>query len=117
MESGWYPTARRLAKIEKVVGWYDVWTGDLPFSKFTLKVVACVDGGFMASPDVFVKSQAGIEYTCGFGSTIQEAVVDGTNRFYDEIEKVSSVDNVTEDSFVWLAWTPFGIESRQNNQE
>ncbi len=41
---------RRLAKIEKVVGWYDVWTGDLPFSKFTLKVVACVDGGFMASP-------------------------------------------------------------------
>jgi len=58
--------------------------------------------------NVFVKSSDGIEYTCGVGSTVSEAVADGIDRFYDEIEKVTTIDRVTEDCFAWLCWTPFG---------
>jgi|GEM_PF-2019214 hypothetical protein len=108
LESGWIKTRRRQVKIEKVVGWYDVWTGDLPFAKFTLRVVENESGGFQATPNVFVKSGDGIEYTCGIGSTVSEAVADGIDRFYDEIEKVTTIDQITEDCFAWLCWTPFG---------
>jgi len=108
LESGWLKTRRRQVKVEKVVGWYDAWTGDLPFAKFTLRVVENDTGGFQAIPNVFVKSDDGIEYTCGFGSTVSEAVVDAIDRFYDEIDKVASVDQITEDRFAWLCWTPFG---------
>jgi hypothetical protein len=108
LESGWIKTRRRQVKVEKVVGWYDVWTGDLPFAKFTLRVVANESGGFQATPNVFVKSSDGIEYTCGVGSTVSGAVRDAIDRFYDEIEKFTTIDQVTEDCFAWLCWTPFG---------
>ena len=108
LESSWIKTRRRQVKVEKVVGWYDVWTGDLPFAKFTLRVVENTTGGYQATPDVFVKSSEGIEYTGGFGSTIPEAVADAIDRFYDEIEKVAAVDQITEEGFVWLCRTPFG---------
>ena len=76
LESSWIKTRRRQVKVEKVVGWCDVWTGDLPFAKFTLRVVENVTGGYQATPNVFVKSNEGIEYT--------------GDRFYDEIEDNSS---------------------------
>ncbi len=117
MESGWYNLKRRKTKVDRVVGWYDVWTGDLPFAKFTVKVIESADGGFFASPNVFVKSNDGIEYTGGVGATVQEAVLDCTNRFYDEIEKVSPIESITEDAFVWLAWTPFGIDSTDSSED
>ena len=86
LESSWIKTRRRQVKVEKVVGWCDVWTGDLPFAKFTLRVVENVTGGYQATPNVFVKSSEGIEYT--------------GDRFYDEIEKVAAVDQITEECFV-----------------
>jgi hypothetical protein len=44
MKSAWVEAKRGKVKVEQVVGWYDVWTGDLPLAKFTLKVVESVDG-------------------------------------------------------------------------
>jgi hypothetical protein len=110
MNSAWIETKRRKVKVERVVGWFDVWTGDLPFAKFTLKVVENVEGGFTASPNVFIKSKDGIEYTCGVGESSTEAVTDAINAFYQEIENIAPLNEITEDAFVWLCWTPFGSE-------
>lgn len=82
MKSGWYETSRRPFKVERVAGWYDIWTGDLPFSQFTLKVVECEDGGFRASPNVFFKSNDGIEYCCGIGNSIDASVLNAIAAFY-----------------------------------
>jgi len=114
MDSGWIQSKRRKVKIERVVGWYDVWTGDLPFAKFSLKVVECVDGGFQASPNVFVKSKDGIEYTGGFGNTVAKAVLDAIDRFYDEVEKIAPIDQISEEEFTWPCWTPCGPTCNSN---
>ena len=108
MKSGWYTTDIRSFKIESIVGWYDIWTGDLPSSQITAKVVQTVDDAFIASQNVFFKSKDGIEHTCGIGETVNESVVILINNFYREIEKHKAVDEVEESDFVWLCWTPFG---------
>lgn len=108
MKSGWYSTDTRSFKIESVVGWYDIWTGDLPFSHFTAKVVQKVEDSFYASPNVFYKSKEGIEHTCGMGKTVDDAVISLVNNFYREIRKHRPIEEVEESDFVWLCWTPFG---------
>lgn len=111
MKSGRYETSIRAFKIERVVGWYDIWTGDLPFSQFTLKVVECEDGSYLASPNAFFKSNDGIEYCCGTGKTVEACVLDAITAFYDEIKKHKTIESVSESEFVWLCWTPFGATS------
>ena len=39
MVSKWLKGKRRKYQIEKVIGWYNVWTEDLPFALLTLKVI------------------------------------------------------------------------------
>lgn len=90
------------------MGWYDVWTGDLPFSKFTLKVVECEDGSYHASPNVFFKSNDGIEYCCGMGKTVESSIRNAITAFYEEITKHKAIESACESEFVWLCWTPFG---------
>lgn len=108
MKSGWYDLSRRPFKIERIAGWYDVWTGDLPFSQLTLKVVENDDGSFRASPNVFFRSNDGIEYCCGTGDSIEASVMNAISTFYGEIEKHKAIASVSETEFVWFCWTPFG---------
>ena len=113
MDAGWYETTSGRFKIDKVVGWYDVWThGNLPFPKITFKVVETPKGSYIASSNVYVRNNGVIEYNCGVGKDVQSAVLNGIESFYGEVEKLESSTGVKSEvsDFVWMCWTPFGAE-------
>lgn len=100
--------------LERVIGWYDVWTVQyLPFAVFTIRVVASISGGFQASPNVVVRNSESncLEYTCGVGATVEIAVTNALSAFLGEVEaqRNNRVDReLLDEDFVWMNWTPFG---------
>jgi hypothetical protein len=101
-------------KVDKVVGIYHIWplgraVDRLPFAQFKITVVQTPEGYYQASPNVVVRNtQTGCnEYTCGLGSSIEEAVHDAIRYFFIEVEKQSEnrkSENreLDEEDFIWI---------------
>jgi len=101
-------------RVDPVVGHFDVWThGKLPFAQFTLKVVKAPDH-FRASPNVFVKNSVTkcIEYICGMGNSVEEAVTDAVDMFFRVTNKQEENGaTLRETDFVWLNWLPYNQDT------
>lgn len=93
-------------QIESVVASYDVSVLDeaLPFTRFNIRVVHRASSDFQASPNVHVRNvtSGDVEYTCGLGGSIGEAVEDAIKQFLVEVEKQSRTRFLAETDFVWV---------------
>lgn len=104
MNSGFYEFDGVRLKIERTVGFYDVWTmGLAPFPFFVIKVVERATGGFQAIPNVSVRNatDGSCEYVCGLGATADEAISSAIQLFFKELQERAAVRELTEDSFQW----------------
>jgi hypothetical protein len=88
-----------------VVGTYDIWALELalPFPRFSVRVVHRDIPDYMASPNVHVRNATTgeVEYKCGLGATIDEAVEDAIRMFLREVAKQVQIKNLSEEDFFW----------------
>jgi hypothetical protein len=110
MEPGFFTIGGTRFLIESVVATYEISVLEeaLPFARFTIRVVHRAVGDYQASPNAHVRNvkSGDVEYTCGLGVSIGEAVQDAIKQFLGEVEKQSQIRVLGECDFVWTADHP-----------
>ena len=106
MQPGMMTIAGKLLRLDVVVATYDFWALEeaLPFPRFSVRVVHRPSADYQAAPNVIVRNvtTGDVEYTCGIGGSINEAVEDALSGFLKEVEKQSQIRELAEDDFVWV---------------
>jgi hypothetical protein len=106
MDPGFYEIDGLNTRIDKVVGIYQVWTmGTMPFAQFKVAVILTPTGVYQASPNVVVRNSATkcLEYVCGIGGSVGEAVRDAVRMFYGEAKKQAALKELEDADFHWMS--------------
>ena len=93
-----------IARIDRVVAEFDVWTDGmtLPFAKFKVKIVERTDD-FLGVVNVAIKNQVTgyPEWIGGNGWSVEEALEDAIRYFLREVEKYAPPRPLTDEDFEW----------------